>query len=141
MYVNEYKKLKKSLTRLEECYKEWLECSSRPELRDSDREAIKESCIQRFVYCYDILWEHLRKHLTKIGANKVPYNSKDLFRMSAENGLIEDVENWFNYTNKRNDIAHDYDEIKANQTLMIIPDFIEDTTELYEAMMEEWNDL
>ena len=137
----DYDKLKKSLTRLAARHKEWLECLSRPELRDSDREAIKESCVHRFRSCYDTIREHLRKHLIEIGVSKVPYSSKDLFRMSAESGLIEDTEDWFNYTAKRTNTTHDYDEAKTEEALMVIPSFIEDTIDLYEIMTnEEWND-
>ena len=133
----DYGKLKKSLMQLEARYKEWLECSSRPELRDSDREAIKESCVQRFKSCYNTIRGHLRKHLIEIGVSKVPYSSKDLFRMGADNGLIEDTEDWFSYT----DITYDYDDAKVNEILMIIPNFIDDAIDLYEAMTEEeWND-
>lgn len=137
-----YEKLKKALAMLQEGHEAWLECPNRPELRDSDRDKFRESCIQRFEVCFDMAYRHLKKHLQEEGVLGLRDASpKAIFRLGFENHLIHDAEAWFQYTNKRNDTSHEYNEAKANATLELVPHFITDAIDLYEAITgEEWND-
>ena len=57
---------------------------------------------------------------------------KDIFRQAGLHGLlsIEEVERWLKYRDNRNSTAHDYGESLANETLVIIEQFIKDTNSL-----------
>ena len=141
MSKTNYENLRKSLALLQEGHEAWLECPNRPELRDSDRDKFRESCIQRFEVCFDMTHKHLKKHLQAEGVlGMKDATPKAIFRSGFENGFINDAETWLQYTDKRNDTSHEYDEAKANKTLEIVPSFIADAVDLYEAMTgEKWN--
>jgi nucleotidyltransferase substrate binding protein (TIGR01987 family) len=57
---------------------------------------------------------------------------KDIFREAGLHSLlsIEEVERWLVYRDNRNSTAHDYGEAMANETLALMPMFIEDVTSL-----------
>lgn len=133
-----YDKLKKALQRLDERYADYLNSFERNELFKSDREALAESCIQRFETCFDTTWKHLKKYLEiGIGLSELPNGPRPIFRIAGENFLINSVENWIDYNQKRIDTSHDYSENKAIETLAIIPNFIKDTIELYQKISGE----
>ena len=57
---------------------------------------------------------------------------KDIFRNANKYSLLNEnsVVRWFKYRDNRNNTAHDYGKIFAEQTLSLIEDFIKDTEEL-----------
>lgn len=57
---------------------------------------------------------------------------KDLFRHAGLHDLlsIEEVERWLEYRENRNLTSHDYGEELANQTLVLMPQFILDAQNL-----------
>ena len=75
------------------------------------REAIRSGVIQHFEFTYELSWKFLRRRLEQdIGRTSVDgISRRDLFRIAAENRLIEDVEDWFNYHLARNETSHTYD--------------------------------
>ena len=130
-----YIKFEKALRRLEERYQDYLDSFKRTELLESDKESIKESCIQRFETCFDTLWKHLKKHLEEeIGLAEVPNGPNPIFRLALENYLIDDFEAWHNYNRKRIGTSHDYSETKADESIGILKEFIEDAISLYEKI-------
>jgi nucleotidyltransferase substrate binding protein (TIGR01987 family) len=138
MNETNYIKLQKSLKRLEERHNDFLEIENRPELSSSDIESIQESCIQRFEFCFDMLWKHLKKYLKDFtGLPEIPNSPRPIFRIALDNKVIEDFETWDNYNQKRNDTSHDYSEAKASETIHVIPSFIQDAIKLYEIMTKE----
>jgi len=64
-------------------------------------------------------------------------NFKDLYRYALKHGLLESdaVERWFTYRDNRNSTAHDYGQAFAEETLVLIDDFIRDAKRL-KAMIE-----
>ncbi|MBT6046628.1 MAG: hypothetical protein HON76_05480 [Candidatus Scalindua sp.] len=60
-----------------------------------------------------------------------------MFRLAYENSIIEEVENWFEYSPARIDTAHDDSEEKFMATLEKTGDFIQDAIELYKVMTKE----
>ena len=98
MDIINYDKFKMSLLRLEERYNDYLKSFERQELFNSDKEAIAESCIQRFEICFDTSWKHLKKYLEfVIGLSDLPNGPRPIFRIAGENYLINNVENWIDY--------------------------------------------
>jgi len=63
-------------------------------------------------------------------------NFKDIFRQAGLHGLltIDEVERWLEYRDNRNSTSHDYGEYLANETLVIIVQFIKDTNRLIEVI-------
>ena len=59
----DYSKLRKSLSHLELQYSNYLTSQNRTGLSDLDKEAIAESCIQRFEVCYDCTLKVLKRYL------------------------------------------------------------------------------
>ncbi len=61
---------------------------------------------------------------------------KDIFRQAGLHGLltIEEVERWLEYRDNRNSTAHDYGVSLANETLVIIEQFIIDTNSLIKTI-------
>lgn len=57
---------------------------------------------------------------------------KDIFRQAGLHGLltIEEVERWLLYRDNRNSTSHDYGEEFANETLKLMPQFINDANNL-----------
>lgn len=63
-------------------------------------------------------------------------NFKDIFRSAAKHGLLdlEESERWLKYRDNRNDTAHDYGVSFANETLVLLPQFIIDSAQLSETI-------
>lgn len=133
----DYDKFRLSLKRLEEQhghYQEWD--ASLPEWT---HEAVAESTIQRFETCYDCLWKALKRYLIEdLGLANVPNSPKPVFRLAAENDLLAaKIQQWLRYANARTDTSHDYDGKKATDCLTLVPDFIDDATDLYQTLTGE----
>ncbi len=80
-------------------------------------EIIKSGVIQNFEVCYEISWKLMKKWLEQnIGNSAVDgVSRKQLFRIAAQNKLIEDIEEWFAFHEARNMTSHDYDGMKADE--------------------------
>ena len=133
----DYGKFGLSLLRLEQQHENWRH--GNPALSDLDREGIAESVIQRFETCYDCLWKVLKRYLTEeLGLPDIPKSPKPVFRFADENGLFASpLEQWLQYADARNDTSHDYDGEKAQASLTLMPDFIDDAIGLYQTMSKE----
>ncbi len=134
----DYVKLQKSLKHLEVQFENYRIAKGRPELTELDREAIGESVIQRFETCYDTLWKNLKRYLIEeMGLTEVPNSPKPVFKLAGENNLLTPpVQQWLKYADARTDTAHDYSEEKAEQTILVVEDFIADTIGLYQLMTQ-----
>lgn len=132
----DYDKLQKSLKHLEQQFVNFKLAQDRPELTDIDREAIAESVIHRFETCYDTLWKDLKRYLIEeIGLADTPNSPKALLKLAGQNNLFaSSVEQWLKYADARTSSAHDYSGEKAEETLSIVKDFIDDAIGLYQTM-------
>ncbi len=61
---------------------------------------------------------------------------KDIFRYAAKHHLLykDEVKRWFAYRDNRNSTAHDYGIGFAEETLKLIPDFLQDVEHLVEIL-------
>lgn len=132
----DYDKLQKALKHLELQYANHQQAQSRSELTEIDREAIAESVIQRFEICYDTLWKDLKRYLIEeIGLPDVPNSPKPLWKLAGQNNLFaSSVEQWLKYADARTSTAYDYSGKKAEETLALMGDFIDDAIGLYQTM-------
>jgi nucleotidyltransferase substrate binding protein (TIGR01987 family) len=135
----DYSKLQKSLSHLELQYANYLSSQSRSALSDLDKEAIAESCIQRFEVCYDCAWKVLKRYLIEIlGIPDVPNSPKPVFRLANENKLFSgSIEDWLRYADVRTNTAHDYDGDKALLCIKELRGFIDETRSLLTTMSGE----
>ncbi len=87
---------------------------------------IKDACIQRFEYSYELSIKMIKRYLEEEMPIPEPVdqlNYRDLLRIAFEIGLIHDVSDWFQYREARNQTSHAYDELKAQAVYQVIPAF------------------
>lgn len=75
-------------------------------------EEVRDACIQRFEYCFELSWKMLKRQIElEIGntAEVDGYSKRTLFRVAAERGLVRSPEPWFVYLVQRNKTSHAYD--------------------------------
>lgn len=65
---------------------------------------------------------------------------KDVLRHAAKHGLLDSaaVERWFAYRDNRNSTAHDYGKGFAEETLVLMPDFLMDARRLETSLHEKF---
>ncbi len=86
---------------------------------------IRDACIQRFEYSYELTHKMLRRYLEATEPAEVHQLSfPNLIRLGYERGLLEqswDV--WTKFRDARNATSHAYDEAKASDVVEKIPSF------------------
>ncbi len=104
-------------------------------------EILRDSAIQRFEYTYELAWKMMKRWLAdNVGAAYVDgISRKELFRMAAEQKLIDDPLKWFKYHEARNRTSHIYNESLAQDVFDVVEDFLNDVRKLLRAL-EERND-
>ena len=74
---------------------------------------VRDATIQRFEYCFELLWKMLKKALKIDG---IEVNSpRQVLRKAFENGYIDDIDVWFEMLEDRNLTSHTYDPIIADK--------------------------
>jgi nucleotidyltransferase substrate binding protein (TIGR01987 family) len=102
-------------------------------------EELRDACIQRFEYTFELSWKTLKRQLEEEVASPAEvdsYSFKQLFRVGGERGLVLDVAAWFNYREKRNLTSHVYDEAKAREVYAVISNFAESAASLLTRLKE-----
>jgi len=75
----------------------------------------KEGLVQRFEYTFELGWKTLKDYLESKGIDaKYP---RDVIKESFRNELIDDGEEWLEMLDKRNAMAHAYDEEVFNEAV------------------------
>lgn len=87
----------------------------------------RDSVIQRFEYSVELSWKIMKKFLEYGGAqtSAVP---KDIIRLSAQAGQINDPTVWFVFLDERNKASHSYNEEIAEEvynTAIKLPEHID----------------
>ena len=105
------------------------------------RNAIKAGVIQHFEFTYELCWKFMKRWLeTNISAGIADgVTRRELFRLAAENRLIDDVEQWMRYHEARNLTSHTYQPEIAQRVYNTAHDFARDAARLL-AALEERND-
>ena len=131
----DYTKLSKSLSHLQVQESNYQKQKGNPEIEKLMLEALQESVIQRFEVCYDNLWKLLKKYLEEeLGLPNVPNSPKPVFRLMNENGYLNEIEKWLDYSQARIDTTHGYNEEKMRSALKIVGNFINDAIDLFEIL-------
>lgn len=102
-------------------------------------EELRDACIQRFEYTFELSWKMLKRQMEQELPNPTEvdgYSYRQLFRIGAERGLVENVEVWFDYRERRNITSHTYDEAKAAKVFEALPAFAGHAEELLDRLKE-----
>lgn len=128
--------LKKSINSLEELLIQVNDEESMCSFNDVVRNGLKAGLIQNFEFTYELCWKFMKRWLeVNIGHDEVDgIIRKELFRISAENRLIEDPLKWFTYLKARNLTSHTYNEEKAKEVLSVLSDFLKEAKSLLKAL-------
>ena len=98
------------------------------EYKINPNEFVRDSCIQRFEYTYEIAWKSIKRFLEEIApnANEIDLLTfQELIREANEKGLLlNDWDTWKVYRIYRGTTSHAYNEDKANEIYEEIPDFL-----------------
>lgn len=107
--------------------------------KDTDEEVLntlRAGVIQKFEFTYELAWKMMKRWLdlnlnpdATFGVTK-----KELFRLSAENGLINDVEKWFVFQASRNKTSHTYSEDVAEGVYIKAKEFLPYVKKFYASL-------
>ena len=101
------------------------------------RNTLIAGLIQNFEFVYEISIKMIKRQLEidALPASEIEHsNFKDVLRIAAERGLIEDVIAWFEYRKMRNITSHTYDEDKAKTVCDGIDAFLGDADDLLKKL-------
>jgi nucleotidyltransferase substrate binding protein (TIGR01987 family) len=105
------------------------------------RNAIRAGVIQHFEFTYELCWKFIKRwlevNISTTAADGV--TRRELFRLGAENHLIDDVEQWMRYHEARNLTSHTYEPEIAEKVYNTAHDFTRDAARLL-AALEARND-
>ena len=126
--------LKNSFNTLLGCYDDFL--------REKDskiKNYIKDSCIKRFEYTYEMAKKIMNKYLKKeYDKTEKELSINNIFREMYGLGFIKNFENWVHYRERRNTTSHEYNQDEAD--VDIVPDFIEDVQFLINQLEKNLDD-
>jgi nucleotidyltransferase substrate binding protein (TIGR01987 family) len=110
-------------------------------LDDVARNAVRAGVIKHFEFTYELCWKFIKRWLeTNISATAADgVTRRELFRLGAENRLIDDVEQWMRYHEARNLTSHIYQPEIAESVYNTAHDFVRDAARLL-AALEARND-
>lgn len=100
---------------------------------------IRDACIQRFEYTYELSVKYTRRQLEALADAPSTIDElgfKDMIRAAAERGLINNPHAWFSYRELRNAAAHTYDADKASAVFKALPVFLVDAERLSKILIK-----
>ena len=105
-------------------------------LTDDQKQAVNAGVIQNFEFTYELCWKFMRRWLeVNLGSVYVAgVARRQLFRLSAEHGLLGDVDRWMEYHDARSETSHTYDENTSEDVLDAAHRFLDDARELLGAL-------
>lgn len=104
-----------------------------------ETDIIRDSAIQRFEYSYELAVKSLQRVLAASVPNPAELDQvtfRDLFRIAAERGLLDDPQAWFRFREMRNITSHAYDGNKAQAIYRQLPDFLTAAEDLLRRLTE-----
>lgn len=104
-----------------------------------DQEVFRNAIIKSYELTQETAFKLLKKALKAYGHGGRQLEStpvKDILRLAAVHDLLSlaEVERWFVYRDNRNNTAHDYGEQFADETLVLIPAFLDDIATLADVL-------
>lgn len=101
---------------------------------------VKDACIQRFEYTYELAHKLLKRQLEAMSPNASEIDQMsfpDMIRTGAERGLLaQSWDHWKYFRDARNATSHAYNEKKANEVFVRIPAFRDEAAFLLARLQE-----
>lgn len=128
--------LQKAVNALDDSIKSYASNQNNDSLSDKDIETLKAGVIQNFEVAYELCWKFMKRWLEEQVSPEIVEGvpRRELYRVSAENLLISDVEKWFNYHKARNATSHTYNRQDADDAFEAAQSFIFDARELLKTL-------
>ncbi len=108
--------------------------------KDTSNEFVRDACIQRFEYCYDLATKTIKRHLKSTDDDPSAIeamSAQDRIRRAYEIGiLLNSWEKWWKYRDDRAATSHGYNEERATAIVQKIPQFYTEAQYLCEALNE-----
>ena len=109
--------------------------------KETEDTAIRDALIQRFEYTYSLAIKMIKRYLKIYLTENEEVDSMDFnrtIREACRSGLLlNNLEIWTVYRQKRNITSHTYDEKKALEVVEIVDKFFEDAKFLLEKLKEK----
>jgi nucleotidyltransferase substrate binding protein (TIGR01987 family) len=83
----------------------------------------RDGCNQRFEYTFELSWKLLRKALLSLGRTEVSASPKPILRDAAQEGWIDDLAQWLEFSEVRNLTSHVYKEDIADKVFEVAKKF------------------
>ena len=104
-----------------------------------DYELYRNSLLKGFEMTLEQSGKLLKKKIAPYFATKKALDTltfKEIFRQAHKFSLIteDEVERWMKYRDNRNNTAHDYGQVFAEETLVLVKDFLADVKELQKVI-------
>lgn len=100
-------------------------------------EELRDACIQRFEYTFELCWKMLARRLERDLADAQSVDAmsfRELMRTGGERGLVRDVDAWMGFRDKRNTTSHTYNATKAAEVAAVVDGFAEHAQDLLAAL-------
>lgn len=92
--------------------------------KDPLSELERDGAIQRFEHTFELSWKMMRRSLIALGRNDVSASPKPVLRDALEEGLIDDVQEWFGFLEARNLSTYIYNQDEAQRVFKAAQDFL-----------------
>lgn len=113
------------------------------EHKKQNNDFLRDSCIQRFEYTYELTWKILKRYLElsePTGSLIDELSFSNLIRKGSEKGLLRSGwPSWKIFREARNATSHGYNQTKAQEVFAVIPDFYEEALYFYENLTKRLN--
>jgi nucleotidyltransferase substrate binding protein (TIGR01987 family) len=90
-------------------------------------EELRDACIQRFEFSFELAWKMIRRRLERDLASLSQLDGtsfKEMMRLAFESGLIQALPFWWLFREMRNLSSHTYDAQVASRVYAVIVDFL-----------------
>jgi len=94
---------------------------------------VRDACIQRFEFTFEMAWKAVQAHATAEGLECV--SPRDCFRTAFRLGLVDHDPRWMGMVEDRNRTTHTYDEKAAREIYQALPDYARMMRQLLDRLM------
>jgi nucleotidyltransferase substrate binding protein (TIGR01987 family) len=131
--------LEKSLAAFDTVYPRALDDTWLSQQDEATRLAFAAGVIKHFEFTYELCWKAMKRWLNDNVSPEITdgISRRELFRLAAQYRLIGDVEEWMVYHMGRNQTAHRYGQVMADEVAQILPDFSHAAHQLYQQLAQK----